>query len=81
MLLNTYSPHLKLEPQQKRPLFEVTTGAGNGNGDMIQPCLCLSHCSTELNTYGSSHQKKFSIMTGCGFGDRLLNFFVEETTL
>lgn len=36
LLLNTYSPHLKLEPQQKQPLFEGLRQVLEQNGDTIQ---------------------------------------------
>lgn len=36
LLLNTYSPHLKLEPQQKQPLFAGLRQVLAQNGDTIQ---------------------------------------------
>ncbi len=36
MLLNTYSPHLKLEPQQKQALFAGLRDVLEQNGDMVQ---------------------------------------------
>ncbi len=36
MLLNTYSPHLKLEPQQKQHLFVGLRQVLEQNGDTIQ---------------------------------------------
>ena len=36
LLLNTYSPHLKLEPQQKQPLFEGLRRTLEQNGDTVQ---------------------------------------------
>jgi SAM-dependent methyltransferase len=35
LLLNTYSPHLKLAPQQKQPLFEGLRQVLMRNGDMV----------------------------------------------
>jgi hypothetical protein len=36
LLLNTYSPHLKLEPEQKQPLFAGLRQVLEQNGDTIQ---------------------------------------------
>ncbi len=36
LLLTTYSPHLKLEPQQKQPLFEGLRQVLKQNGDTVQ---------------------------------------------
>jgi SAM-dependent methyltransferase len=41
LLLNTYSPHLKLKPEQKQPLFAGLRQVLEQNGDMVQ----LSHVS------------------------------------
>lgn len=38
MLLNTYSPHLKLEPQQKQRLFKGLRQVLEQNGETIQLC-------------------------------------------
>ena len=44
LLLNTYSPHLKLEPQQKQRLFEGLRQVLEQNGDTIQlSYVCAFH--------------------------------------